>query len=37
MWNPPLVDERLGKRASALSEAAGLWPASSSRGAAISF
>jgi DEAD/DEAH box helicase domain-containing protein len=24
MWNPPLVDERLGKRASALSEAAGL-------------
>ena len=24
MWNPPLVDERLGKRASALSEAAGV-------------
>jgi DEAD/DEAH box helicase domain-containing protein len=24
MWNPPLVDERLGKRASALSEAANL-------------
>ena len=24
MWNPPLVDERLGKRASALSEAASL-------------
>jgi DEAD/DEAH box helicase domain-containing protein len=24
MWNPPLVDERSGKRASALSEAAGL-------------
>jgi DEAD/DEAH box helicase domain-containing protein len=24
MWNPPLVDERLGRRASALSEAAGL-------------
>jgi DEAD/DEAH box helicase domain-containing protein len=24
MWNPPLVDERLGKRASVLSEAAGL-------------
>ncbi len=24
MWNPPLVDERLGKRASSLSEAAGL-------------
>jgi DEAD/DEAH box helicase domain-containing protein len=24
MWNPPLVDERLGKRASALSEAAAL-------------
>jgi DEAD/DEAH box helicase domain-containing protein len=24
MWNPPLVDEKLGKRASALSEAAGL-------------
>ena len=24
MWNPPLTDERLGKRASALSEAAGL-------------
>jgi len=24
MWNPPLVDEALGKRASALSEAAGL-------------
>jgi DEAD/DEAH box helicase domain-containing protein len=24
MWNPPLVDERMGKRASALSEAAGL-------------
>jgi DEAD/DEAH box helicase domain-containing protein len=24
MWNPPLVDERVGKRASALSEAAGL-------------
>jgi DEAD/DEAH box helicase domain-containing protein len=24
IWNPPLVDERLGKRASALSEAAGL-------------
>jgi DEAD/DEAH box helicase domain-containing protein len=24
MWNPPLVDERLGKRASTLAEAAGL-------------
>ncbi|HYP48072.1 MAG TPA: DEAD/DEAH box helicase [Thermoleophilaceae bacterium] len=24
MWNPPLVDEKLGKRASALGEAAGL-------------
>jgi DEAD/DEAH box helicase domain-containing protein len=24
MWNPPLVDEKLGKRGSALSEAAGL-------------
>ncbi len=24
MWNPPLVDEKLGKRASAISEAAGL-------------